>query len=95
MVSRAVAVLSVILELALPFCRTGGLFIAQKKGDIEQEIQQAGLAITELGGMLKDIIPVNIGDVSEKRKLVVIEKVKSTPDKYPRRSGIPEKRPII
>ena len=94
-VSRAVAVLPVMAELVLPFCRIGGLFIAQKKGDTEQEVQKSTRAITELGGMLKDIMPVNISNSDEKRKLVIIEKVKLTPDKYPRRSGMPEKRPIM
>ena len=93
-VSRAVALLPVLVELALPFCRIGGLFIAQKKGDSEQEIQQSARSITEMGGKLKDIVAVSIEDSREKRKLVIIEKVKSTPDKYPRRPGIPARKPI-
>jgi 16S rRNA (guanine527-N7)-methyltransferase len=93
--SRAVAELPVSVELALPFCTKGGMFIAQKKGDIEQEIRQAAKAIAEMGGKLHDIKPIEIDELKEGRKLVIIDKVELTPEKYPRRAGIPAKRPII
>lgn len=92
--SRAVAALPVAVELSLPFCIQGGRFIAQKKGDIEQEIRQSATAIVEMGGELRDVKQVEIMGLNDGRKLVVIEKVKPTPDKYPRRPGMPAKRPI-
>lgn len=93
--SRAVAALPVAVELALPFSIQGGRFIAQKKGDIEQEITLSARAITEMGGELRYVKQVQIGELNEGRKLLVIEKVKPTPDKYPRRPGMPAKRPIM
>ena len=93
-ISRAVAELPVLVELALPFCVTGGIFIAYKKGNIELEIRLAARAIAEAGGRLNDIKPIEIDELKEGRKLVIIDKVKSTPEKYPRRAGIPSKRPL-
>ncbi len=48
-----------------------------------------------MGGELKEIKPVSIGELNDDRQLVVINKVKATPDAYPRHPGIPEKRPVI
>jgi 16S rRNA (guanine527-N7)-methyltransferase len=94
-VSRAVAGLPALAELALPFCRPGGIFIAYKKGDIKDEVEQAGKAIDVMGGKLKDIIPTDPAMFDDDRRLVVIEKVRPTPPQYPRRSGMPEKRPLL
>jgi 16S rRNA (guanine527-N7)-methyltransferase len=93
--SRAVASLPALVELTLPFCAIGGCFIAQKKGDIEEEIEQAYKAITVMGGRLREIKPIEVKEFDDKRCLVIIDKVKSTPAEYPRRPGMPEKRPII
>lgn len=93
--ARAVAPLPATVELALPFCAPGGMFIAQKKGNIEQEIEQSMRAISEMGGRLRETVSVEIERINDGRKLVIIDKVKPTPAKYPRRAGIPEKRPII
>lgn len=87
-VSRAVAKLPVLAEYCLPFVKIGGTFIAQKGPDIEEEILSAKKAIDILGGRQLDLIQVPSG------YLVVIEKVKHTPDGYPRRAGIPGKKPI-
>ena len=93
--SRAVASLPALVELTLPFCAIGGCFIAQKKGDIEGEIEQSKKAIKVMGGRLREIKPVALKEFDDKRCLVIIDKVKSTPAEYPRRPGMPEKRPII
>ena len=93
--SRAVAVMPVSIELTLPFCKKGGMFIAQKKGDIEQEIRQSVRAITEMGGELRGVDTVEIGGLNDDRKLVIVDKIKPTPERYPRRPGIPVKRPIM
>jgi 16S rRNA (guanine527-N7)-methyltransferase len=93
--SRAVAILPVLVELALPFCSILGVFIAQKKKNVDTEIRQSLKAITELGGRLREIRSVDLKGLTDGQKLVIIDKVKITPYKYPRRPGIPNKRPII
>ena len=90
--SRAVASLPAAVELALPFCRTWGKFVAQKKGEIEPEVSQAGKAIETLGGKLSQVKKIELD--GEERYLVIIDKISSTPEKYPRRPGIPERRPL-
>ncbi len=92
--SRAVAELPAASELALAFCRTGGSFIAQKKGDISLELSQALKGISILGGKLREIKPVPLNEFPDKRQLVIIDKISPTPLQYPRRPGIPKKRPI-
>ena len=93
-VSRAVASLATLAEFTLPFCPTGGMVIAPKKGDIRKEIEEALKAIDILGGSLREVRLVELDELTDDRYLVIIDKVSPTPDKYPRRPGIPEKRPI-
>ena len=92
--SRAVAPLPTLVELALPFARTGGVFIAQKKGDIDAEVEEAARAIKLLGGRLREVKPVDLKELAGGRRLVIIDKVSPTPQAYPRRPGMPKKRPI-
>jgi 16S rRNA (guanine527-N7)-methyltransferase len=92
--SRAVAPLPTVVELVLPFCAVGGSFIAQKKGDIKSELSQAAYAIGVLGGRLREVKPVDLEEFADKRYLVVVDKASPTPQKYPRRPGIPAKRPL-
>ena len=93
--SRAVASLPALVELTLPFCTVGGRFIAQKKGDIEEEVRRADRAISLLGGSLREVKRVKLAELSDRRFLVVIDKVQPTPANYPRRPGIPKKKPIV
>jgi len=93
--SRAVAALPVLVELTLPFAAVGGSFIAQKKGAIDEEIERAGRAIGLLGGSLREVKKVDLPSFSDERYLVVIDKLSPTPEKYPRRPGIPAKRPLF
>jgi len=92
--ARAVAALPVLVEYALPFCRLGGLFVAQRGGEGDAEAKAAEGAIVTLGGALRRIVHLELPHLAERRSLVVIEKTAPTPDKYPRRPGIPSKRPI-
>jgi len=92
--SRAVAALPTLVELTLPFCAIGGFVIAQKKGEIESEISRAGKAISTLGGNLREVKKIDLVEFPDERYLVVIDKVAPTLTKYPRRPGIPAKRPI-
>jgi len=87
--ARAVAKLPVLAELMLPFCRVGGLAVAHKGSDVANEVQDAQHAIHETGGTLGEVRPVGLTT-----SLVVIEKVSGTPDRFPRRPGIPAKRPL-
>lgn len=93
-VARAVARLDVLAEYLLPFVRVGGLALAQKGETAIAEVQQAEPAIERLGGRLAEIRPIDLPRVPDTRYLVVIEKVAGTPEHYPRRPGIPAKRPL-
>jgi 16S rRNA (guanine527-N7)-methyltransferase len=92
--ARAVAPLATLAELTLPFCTVGGVFIGQKKGAIELELSQADRAVGLLGGRLREVRQVELAHFSEPRRLVVIDKVSPTPASYPRRAGLPAKRPL-
>ncbi len=91
-VSRAVADLAILAELTLPFCAVGGFLIAQKKGDITLELEKSLKAIEMLGGRLSSVEKIRLAGLDDERYLVVIDKIKATPLKYPRRPGMPEKR---
>ena len=93
--SRAVAPLPTLVELTLPFCAIGGSIIAQKKGDITPEISKTAKAISLLGGNLREVKRIDLEEFTDERQLVVIDKVSPTPQQYPRRPGIPSKRPLL
>jgi len=93
--SRAVAPLATLAELTLPFCAVGGSFIAQKKGEIEPEVNQADRAISLLGGNLREVKKIELEELADDRYLIIIDKVSPTPEKYPRRPGMPAKRPLL
>ncbi len=86
-VSRAVANLTLLTELCLPYVKVGGYFIALKGPAVEEEIEDARYAIRVLGGKIHEIIEVHIEGTDLKHNLVVIQKVKSTPQMYPRSSS--------
>mgnify|MGYP002626914964 CR=1 FL=1 len=92
-VSRAVAELAVLSEYDLPFVKKGGLFLAYKGKDAEEEAVRAERALSILGGKAS-IESYEIPGTDLEHVLVVIEKMFETPDKYPRRAGIPSKRPL-
>jgi 16S rRNA (guanine527-N7)-methyltransferase len=92
-VCRAVGQLATVAELSLPFCRIGGLAVIPKKDGIEQELSQGNGAIGILGGKLKSVREVTIKGLDQ-HLLVVLEKTSPTPVTYPRRPGIPAKRPL-
>ena len=92
-VARAVAHLSPLLEYLLPFCRIGGYALAQKGARASQELQESQKALQMLGGEVSDLVSVGVDEKSN-AQLVIVEKVRETPEKYPRRAGIPVKRPL-
>lgn len=93
-VSRAVADLSVLAELTLPFCKLGGRVVAQKKSGIGDEIKGSERAVSLLGGALERVETVDLEEIGESRWLVVFAKDTESPSRYPRRPGIPAKRPL-
>jgi 16S rRNA (guanine527-N7)-methyltransferase len=93
--SRAVAPLPALVELTLPFGRIGGCLVAPKKVDIKEEIEKSRKAVEVMGGVLREVRPVELEGLDDGRCLVVIDKIKPTPPQYPRRPGMPAKRPLI
>lgn len=92
-VARAVAHLSPLLEYLLPFCRIGGHALAQKGARALEELSDAQEAVRILGGKVRAQFPV-ASSAETDAYLIVIEKIKETPERYPRRAGIPVKRPL-
>jgi 16S rRNA (guanine527-N7)-methyltransferase len=92
--ARAVAILPVVAEYLLPLVKISGSALAMKGVNALTEAHQAQNAIRILGGHLKKLIPVELPKVAEERYLIVIDKISATPPGYPRRVGIPVKRPL-
>ena len=92
--ARAVAKLPTLLEYLLPLVKVGGGAIAQKGETALTETQSAEGALEVLGGELEEVIPVELPGVTETRHLVVVRKSAATPEQYPRRVGVPGKRPL-
>ena len=91
--ARAVASLNVLLEYAIPVLNVGGRLIAYKGRKKAEEIEEAKPALAALGAEIEDVISLDILPGKD-RSLVVVRKLMPTPVKYPRRQGIPSKRPI-
>lgn len=93
-ISRAVARLNVLSEYCLPFVRTGGVFIAMKGAQAEQEKQEARAAIRRLGGGRIAEHRFDLPDEAGERTLYVIGKQAATPKAFPRKPGMPAKQPL-
>ena len=93
-VSRAVANLSSLSEYCLPFVLLGGKFISYKSGKIEEELKTSQKAINILGGKILSNVKFQLLDTGMERSFVVVEKVRSTPKRFPRKAGLPAKEPI-
>ena len=91
---RGVARMSLLLEYTLPFCRVGGRTVAHKHGGLNEELAEAGHALSELGGSVAGVHPITIEGLTDNRVVVAFEKIAPTPERYPRRVGIPAKRPL-
>lgn len=94
-VSRAVANLSTLSEYCLPFVKKNGIFISYKSDKITEEYDKAKAAINILGGIYERQIDFKLPNSDIHRSLVIIRKEKVTPNKYPRKAGLPEKKPIF
>ncbi|MFO7538281.1 MAG: 16S rRNA (guanine(527)-N(7))-methyltransferase RsmG [Chloroflexota bacterium] len=92
--ARAVAELRVLLEYLLPLCRPGGRVLAQKGESAAQEVAAATQALHLLGGKVDSVQPVQLPGHTQTHYLIVVTKQAATSDRYPRRVGIPAKRPL-
>jgi 16S rRNA (guanine527-N7)-methyltransferase len=92
--ARAVADLPILLEYLLPLVRINGRALAQKGEGAPAEVQRSTWALTQLGGQVRRLVPVDLRGLNETRYLVLVDKVAATPEKYPRRPGMPSKRPL-
>ena len=93
-VSRAVAALPVLCELCLPLVRPGGKFLAMKSVDSNQELEAAKHAIETLGGAVSGVRDYEIHGTEVRHRLILVEKVKKTPEKYPRMFAKIKKNPL-
>lgn len=93
-IARALAEMPTLVEYLLPLVRVRGAMLAQKGENAPAEVHAAEEAIRILGGRVRKLVPVDLHGLAETRYLVIVDKVAATPEKYPRRPGIPEKRPL-
>ena len=93
-IARAVANMRVLSEYLLPLVRVGGMMLAQKGESGPAEVHSAEKAIKLLGGEVRQLIPVTLPGVVEERHLVLVDKVAATPPGYPRKPGVPAKKPL-
>lgn len=92
--ARAVARMSVLSEYCLPLVKKGGYFVALKGPKAEDELDDGKKALEILGGKLIKDEELTLPESEEERTLVLVQKVKSTPKKYPRQAGTPRRKPI-
>lgn len=92
--SRAVANLSTLSEYLIPLVKIKGKVISMKGSTIDEELEESKKAINVLGGKILNIDEFNLPSSDIKRNVIIIEKIKTTPNKYPRKAGTPAKDPI-
>lgn len=93
-VSRAVAKLNILAEYCMPFVRLGGYFAALKGSNLSEELQDATKAVKILGGVDMECVKIKLPNDNE-RNLIYIKKASKTADKYPRKAGTPERKPLL
>lgn len=93
--ARAVAALGVLAEYCLPLVRIGGFFLAMKGPKWEEELSSGRSVIERLGGEIKKVAHMQLPFNGGERNLLLVEKVKPTSIQYPRRPGIPLKKPLL
>ena len=94
-ISRAVANLATLAEYCLPFIRLGGYLLAYKGPDADDEIASARKAVFLLGGELERVEFTRMQEYGLDHRILFIKKIRNTPEKYPRKAGIPSKNPLI
>lgn len=94
-VARAVADLSVLAEYLLPLTIVGGYALAMKSANFNEELHLAKPAISALGGEIDRIDLISLPENYGERSLILIKKIKPTPEKWPRKAGLPTKKPLL
>jgi 16S rRNA (guanine527-N7)-methyltransferase len=92
--ARAVAPLPALVELALPFLRVGGVLAAPKGSAARREVREAEAALRACGGEVESMRALEVPGAAVPPTLIVVRKVAPTPARFPRRAGIPAKRPL-
>ncbi|HHV58885.1 MAG TPA: 16S rRNA (guanine(527)-N(7))-methyltransferase RsmG [Clostridiaceae bacterium] len=92
--ARAVAEMPVLLEYCLPLVKTGGIFIAMKGSQVEEELDGSKKALSTLGGEIVKVDKINLPDLGHERNIILIKKFRQTPTGYPRKAGKPSKSPL-
>lgn len=93
--SRAVASLNILLEYLLPLVKVGGICICMKGSNAKEEIESASKALEILGGKIEKVEEITLPKSDIIRNIIIVRKIKSTPNKYPRKAGMATKEPII
>jgi len=93
-ISRAVATLNTLSEYCIPFVKVGGYFISMKGPDVEEELKDAKRGIEILGGKVVEVKSLRLPQSDIIHTLIIVEKIKETPTKYPRAGGKPKKNPL-
>ena len=93
--SRAVANMSVLSEYLLPLARVNGKCICMKGSDIEEELENSKYAINLLGGKIEQVDKFELSNERIGRNIIIVKKLKNTPNSYPRKAGTPAKKPLI
>ena len=92
--ARAVANLSTLSEYLIPISKVNGKCICMKGSEIEEELGNSRTAINILGGRIEKIDYFELPDSDISRNIIIIDKLKNTPNKYPRKAGLPSKEPL-
>lgn len=93
-VSRAVSNLRTLSEYCMPYVRKNGFFIAYKSAQSDEEINESKMAIELLGGKLDQVMDIELIEEDTLRRFVLIHKIKNTKAIYPRKAGLPQKKPL-
>lgn len=93
--ARAVARLNLLSEFCMPLVKKNGFFVSMKASSSDDEKKEAEKAISLLGGKLQQDLSFELPNDAGVRHILVIEKLKETPKKYPRKAGVPAKSPIV
>lgn len=94
-IARAVARMPLLSEYCMPFAKVNGHFIALKGADVSPELAEAKKAIKLFGGKTKKVEQLHLPEEAGERNIVIIAKTEATPKQYPRKAGVPAKKPII
>ena len=93
-VCRAVAPLNVLIEYSLPMLRDGGIFASVKGSRVHSEVTDAQTALKELGGQLVTVTDLPLISTRHQQSVVIVQKKGQVDDRYPRRAGVPARRPL-